>query len=160
LTDQGSVYVEFIVAEIQREYDRRDRIDTRCAALVTAAAGLITISFAALAALKGKNAPIHGVSLACITVTVIAFVSSAVLATLAAANWSYEVAKSSTLSEMLSSHWQDSQVTARNHTARINVRTLRTLRTGNNRKSTLFLAALLSQVVAITGLAVTILATS
>ena len=158
MSDQGSVYVDFIAAELRREYERRDKIDTRAAGTVTGAAGLITISLATLAIIEGKDFTVHGIVAVCVVVTLIAFLVSAALAILAAFNWPYYVTTSKTMAGMLSSpHWQDSEVTARNFTSQINSRTLFSLRAGNNRKADLFLAALVCQVVAVAGVAVTIL---
>jgi hypothetical protein len=157
LTGQGSVYTEFIASELKREYERRDRIDTRAAATVTGAAGLITISLAALAVIKGKDFVVHGAALVSLFIALLFFVASATLATAAAINWPYLVAKPDTLKTMLSaSHWTDTEVTAMNSTAQLNCRTLNSLRRGNDRKSDLFLAALAGQVLAIAGLAVTV----
>jgi hypothetical protein len=157
VTGQGSVYADFIASELNREYARRDRIDARAAAIATGAAGLLTISLAVLAVVKGKDFTVHGAATVSLATTLLAFVASAALATTATINWSYSIAAPRTLQAMLSvAHWSDTEVAARNSTAQLNCRTLTSLRRGNNRKSDLFLAALASHLLAIVGLAITV----
>lgn len=155
MSDQGTVWVGLIQAELGREYHRRDRIDARATAVATSAAGLAAFVFAALAVVKGKDFVLHGVGGASLMVTTVGFLTSCGLAALATFNRSYEVATSNTLTAMLSSHWQDSEVTARNLAARLDLKTLTTLRSGNNWKSILLLAALISQLVGVLGLTMT-----
>ena len=107
---------------------------------------------------KGKDFTIHGIAAVCVVLALSAFIISAALAALASFNWTYYVTAPRTLRAMLSSpHWQDSEATARNYTSQVNWRTLCSLRAGNNRKTDLFLASLVGQVVAIISIAVTVI---
>lgn len=76
----------------------------------------------------------------------------------ATANRTYDVAIPGTLSAMLSSHCKDSEVTAVKHAAQLNLRRLTALRSGNDYKDSMLLAALDGQVGVVVGLAVTVLA--
>ncbi|MCL1871657.1 MAG: hypothetical protein FWF90_14770 [Promicromonosporaceae bacterium] len=150
MSDQGVVYTTFIATELTREYERRARIDSRAAATVTAATGLLTVAVAALALIRGKDLQVHGLAGALVAATTVAFLVSAVLASVAAVNWQYWVASPDpTLQSMLGEeHWQDTETTARNNVGSLNIETLTTLRHGNNRKSAFLLGALLAQVAA------------
>ncbi|KRQ29542.1 hypothetical protein AOT83_23780 [Mycobacteroides sp. H001] len=53
--DQGREWVEFIGKELDREYTRRDTINTRSAASITSATALVTISLAVIAVIRGEH---------------------------------------------------------------------------------------------------------
>ncbi|BBX97204.1 hypothetical protein AWC15_09630 [Mycobacterium lacus] len=47
--------------ELDREYDRRDRLNTRSATAITSATTLVTVSLAVVAVLKGQHFTVSGV---------------------------------------------------------------------------------------------------
>jgi hypothetical protein len=151
---QGTEYAAFIAAELKHEMDRRDSISTRAGVAVTSSTGLVTVTLAVFAVLKGKDFQVHGGGFAALLVALVSLTLSAALAVLAGLNWRYEVLTTDTLMLMLTTHWTDSEVAARNISARSNVRTLTTLRAGTNIKSNLLVAAGAAQVVAILALSV------
>ncbi|BBZ51499.1 hypothetical protein MHEI_32160 [Mycobacterium heidelbergense] len=59
--EQGSEWVAFIAKELDREYGRRDRLNTRSATTITSATTLVTVSLAVVAVLKGQHLAVSGV---------------------------------------------------------------------------------------------------
>jgi hypothetical protein len=152
LTDQGLVYASFIETQLQREFERRDKVDAR-AATVVGASGLVAIAAATVAVLRGNSFTLHGAAAAALIVALLAFLISAALATSATFAWKYDVAEPETLQRMLDDHWSDPEASARRDCATVNIRTVTSLRKGNNRKVNFFVAALAAHVVAIAFLA-------
>jgi hypothetical protein len=60
MDEQGSEWVAFIAKELDREYDRRDRLNTRSATAITSATTLVTLSLAVMAVLKGQHLVVSG----------------------------------------------------------------------------------------------------
>lgn len=152
MSAQGTEYATFVAAELKREVDRRDAVNSRAGTAVTSATGLVTVTLAVFAVLKGKDFVVHGGAFVALVVALLMLILSAALAVLAGLSWRYDVATPATLTLMLTTHWTDSEVSARNISARSNVRTLRTLRAGTNIKSNLLIAAGAGQVAAILAL--------
>jgi hypothetical protein len=150
---QGTEYATFIENELKSEYDRRDSVNSRAATAVTSATGLVTVTLAVVAVLKGKEFTLHGGALIALFVGLFAFLASAVLAVLAGLNWRFDVTSIPTLHGMRSEHWTDTETTARNIVAYCNVETISTLREGTNMKAGFLVAASFAQVVAIMALA-------
>jgi hypothetical protein len=61
MDEQGSEWVAFIAKELDREYDRRDRLNTRSATAITSATTLVTVALAVVAVLKGQHLVVSGV---------------------------------------------------------------------------------------------------
>jgi hypothetical protein len=149
MPNQGETYGVFIESQLQREFDRREKADSRGLTIIASSTGLITISVAGVALLKGKEYVFSGFSVTSLGASLAAFLIAAILGILTAANRPYSVASIKSLNLMTTDHWTDSEITARNYSAKLNIRTLATLREVNNRKAWLLTAALVAQVVAI-----------
>lgn len=158
MSAQGETYAAFIAAELAREHDRREKIDTRAAAAVGGASGLVTIAVAGLAVVRGKDATIGGGAATFAALTIAAFLISAVLAVLAGLPRRYDAVGATTMSAMLDGHWKDSEVTARNNTAYLHVRAVTSLREINRAKSVLLVASLAAQALAVACLGGVVLA--
>ena len=153
MTDQGSAYADFIAAELGRELDRRDNMTAQAMSLVTTAGGLLTLSIGVLAVLRGKNfVPTRGAQLVFLGALVL-YLAAGVLALMASISRRYKVASGDTLTAMLNSHWTDTEQSARFVTAFINIRSVGSLRTGNNTKALLLLVAAVAQIAAVVVLA-------
>jgi hypothetical protein len=154
MSQQGATYAAFIQMELDRELERRDSANSRAATAITSATGLVTLTLAAVAVLKGQSTLLHGTSEAWLVVGVIALLVAAVLAVLAGVNWRYNVTTPETLAEMRTTRWGDSEVTASNVVTHCNILTITSLRAGTNVKMTFLLSAYGIQVLAIAALAV------
>lgn len=58
--DQGTEWSDFIKKELDREYTRRDTLNTRAAGAITSATTLITVSLAVIGIAKGAHYVIDG----------------------------------------------------------------------------------------------------
>lgn len=94
MDEQGSEWVAFIAKELDREYDRRDRLNTRSATTITSATTLLTVSLAVVAVLKGQHFAVSGIlKVGFLLGAVVLLLAAAVLSILAGATRSrFEVA--------------------------------------------------------------------
>jgi hypothetical protein len=134
--NQGEVYAQFVAAEVDQERKRRERLDARGTATITASAALLGLA-AAIGIFDPASLSKQPIALAGIFVVgALLILVSAVLAM--AAGWlhGYKVADIEDVDKLLSAdHWGESQVTARGRVAWLNARTLNTLRAGSDEKS-------------------------
>jgi hypothetical protein len=155
--EQGTEYGKFIQNELNFEHERRDTVNSRAATAVTSATGLVTVTLAVVAVLKGQHFTFHGASLVLLAIGLLAFLISGVLAVLAGLNWRYDVASIDALRQMSTDRWIDRETTARSLIAQCNVHTINSLRAGNNIKFIFLLAAGFAQIAAILALSFSVL---
>lgn len=149
LSDQGSVYGDFIAAEFQRELDRRDKMNSQAVSFATTAGGLLALSIAALAFLRGKTFVPSDTAKGLLAAALGMYVLATALALWAAISRKYRVVTAGALKQMLTDHWTDSEVTARNIIGRLNTESVGTLRRGNEVKALLLMAAAGAQTAAL-----------
>ncbi|MGY2029037.1 hypothetical protein ACW9HR_10610 [Nocardia gipuzkoensis] len=153
MAEQGAEWAAFIHDQLNREYSRRDALNTRAAGAVTSATGLVTLVLAVVAVLKGKDFTLTGGALVALYVAMLALLGSAVLAVLAGVSWRYRVTSIDSMRAMLVDHWTDSEVDARYVSAYCNLETVVSLRTGSSLKAHLLLGAAALQVLSILAMA-------
>jgi hypothetical protein len=157
MDEQGSEWVAFIAKELDREYDRRDRLNTRSATVIASATTLVTVSLAVVAVLKGQHLVISGVLQAgSLLGALVLLLVAAVLSILAGATRGrFEVAAVNDMNRMLGADlWGADNVDARNYTAQLNLVAIRSLRTGNGFKYRFLVLGLSTQAVGVFLLAV------
>lgn len=147
--DQGREWVEFIGKELDREYTRRDTINTRSAASITSATALVAISLAVIAVIRGEH---YTVGLAAWTLwllggALVCLLTAAIFGILAGATASkFRIASTTDMTRMLSAElWGYHLIDARNETAKLNINAIRTLRAGNTTKFRFLVLALSTQ---------------
>lgn len=153
MADQGAGWAAFIHDQLNREYSRRDALNTRAASAVTSATGLVTLVLGVVAVLKGKDFTLTGGALVALYVGMLALLGSAVLAVLAGVSWRYRVTSTDSMRAMLVDHWTDSEASARYVSAYCNLETVASLRAGTSVKAHLLLSAAAMQVLAILAMA-------
>ncbi|MEU2106397.1 hypothetical protein ACWEPH_26860 [Nocardia beijingensis] len=153
VAEQGTGWSAFIHDQLNREYSRRDALNTRAAGAVTSATGLVTFVLAVIAVLKGKDFTLTGGALFFLCVAMLALLGSAVLAVLAGVSWRYRVTSTDSMQVMLVDHWTDKEVDARYISAYCNLETIRSLRAGSSLKAHLLLGAAAMQVLSILAMA-------
>jgi CTP:molybdopterin cytidylyltransferase MocA len=89
-----------------------------------------------------------------LVVTLGAFVIAAILGIVAAAGRKYRVSTPKTLAAMLTTHWMDHEVDARNFASIQHVKTITSLRKGNNRKEKIVFTGTLFQIIGLAALSV------
>lgn len=158
MTDQGVVYINFIEGELKAERDRRAAVDARALAVVTSSGGLVTL-LAAVGAFvsSGKEFKPPDLAIVPLVVTLGCFTVAVAFGILANRSRYYHVALSDTLFAMVTDHWGDDQIDSRNNVAELNIRTIHTLRVGNDKKANLVSAALWAQLGAVIALSVGVL---
>lgn len=156
MPEQGETYAKFIEAELKAEYDRRASVDARALAIVTSSSGFLTLVFAITVLVTGKDYTFSAAGARGLVGSLAAFSVAAFVGLGANASLKYKVPEAATLLRMTSDHWTDSETAARNISAGLNVTTLATLRTGNNRKALAVLVAFGFQMAAILGLLLTL----
>lgn len=159
MSEQGTAYLGFIGDELSREFNRRDKLNTAATAVIASAGTLLTLSIGVVTFLRGQVRFAHHSGWT-VLVAVGLYLLSALLGLVASTNKRYQVVAHSTMLAMLTTHWTDTETSARNSIGKLMVRSINSLRTGNNAKSRWLLAAVISEMVAIAfaGLAVYLLA--
>lgn len=135
--DQGVEWSNFINKELEREYTRRDTVNTRAAGAVASATALITVTLAVLGVAKGAHYVIDGLELRALLAAALLFLLlAAALSIVAGAVGSgFRVASEADLRSMLSAElWPSHTIDARYHTADLNIVAIKTLREGNHTK--------------------------
>lgn len=156
-SDQGREWVQFIRTELDREYARRDTINSRSAGSVTAATALVTVSLAVVAIVKGQSYAVAGtLDVWLLAAALLFLLGAAVLSILAGATRGrFSLAAVNDMHRMLGDElWPINEVHARNYTAQLNLLAIRTLRAGNAIKYQFIVLALASQALGISLLAV------
>ncbi|MFD6327877.1 hypothetical protein ACFWOL_34885 [Streptomyces sp. NPDC058442] len=148
MTGQGEVYTDFIQEQLEKEFARRERLETRGWALIASSGVLASLTFAGVAAYKGKDYRISGQASLPLMMSLSALVVSAVLGVATCHTWKYKIVAPVTMTDMLRDHWMDSEASARNYCGQLNVFTISTLRVVNNRKAFLLTLGLALELVA------------
>jgi hypothetical protein len=150
--DQGREWVEFIGKELDREYARRDVINSRSAASITSATALVTVSLAVVAVVKGEHyTVVVALHVWLLAGALLFLLGAGVLSILAGATrGSFSLAAVSDMNRMLGNElWGIDDIDARYYTAQLNVLAIRTLRAGNTLKYRFLVLALTSQALGI-----------
>lgn len=114
--------------------------------MLTTSAALVALLVALVSWVTGKDYKVTSTSAVVIIVlAALAFLASAVLGLLANRLRAYKVDSRKSLESLLSERWKDTEVTARSTVAQLKLRTLLSLRSGNNSKVTQLEAALWTQ---------------
>ncbi|MFA3899750.1 hypothetical protein ACKAMS_32600 [Rhodococcus sp. 5A-K4] len=157
-SNQGEEYANYIKAALEAEYKRRDDFNARSASVITSAGGLVTLTVAVLAFFLGKDYRLDGAERVWMIIAFVLFLSCAVLGVVAGnRSPKYQVADADSLKAMITTQWVQSEVDARNAVAEANIAAIVSLRTGNNEKYCVLLAAVISQIAAIAALAISAL---
>ncbi|MGQ9411153.1 hypothetical protein [Mycolicibacterium gilvum] len=147
--DQGRERVKFIGKELDREYTRRDAINTRSAVSITSATALVTISLDVIAVIRGDH---YTVGFAAWKVWLlgaaqVCLLTAAIFGVLAGATASrFRIASTNDMTRMLNAElWGYHRIDARKETAKLNIKAIRTLRAGNTAKFRFLVLALFTQ---------------
>lgn len=149
--DQGAEWSDFIKKELEREYTRRDTVNTRAAGAIASATTLITVTLAVLGIAKGAHYVIDGLELqGLLAAALLLLLVAAVLSISAGAvGGEFKVASENDMRRMLSAElWPAHTIDARHYTADLNILAIKTLREGN---STKYRCLVLAHVVQATG---------
>lgn len=150
--DQGREWASFIATELDREYTRRDIINSRAAGSITAATALVTVSLAVVAIVKGQKYTVAGaLDIWLLAAALLFLLAAAVLGILAGATRGrFSLAAVADMSKMLGDElWGINEIDARNYTAQLNLLAIRTLRAGNGIKYRFLALALTAQAIGI-----------
>ncbi|MGW6374825.1 hypothetical protein ACWFRB_02015 [Rhodococcus sp. NPDC055112] len=153
MVEQGAGWAAFIQDQLNREYARRDALNTRAATAITSSTGLVTLVLAVVAVLKGKDFTLTGGPLTAIYAAMLGLLGSAVLAVLAGVSWRHRVTSIESMRAMLTEHWGDRELDARYISAYCNLETTASLRAGNALKGQLLIGAAVTQILAIFAMA-------
>ncbi len=156
MAEQGETYAKFIEGELKYEYDRRAALDTRALAVVSTSSGFLALVFALATLILGKDYEFSTGGARGLVFCLATFVAAAGLGLLANRSRSYGVPDSATLTRMIDDKWKDSETSARNICAALNIATIKTLRNGSNAKSRQLVGAFVCQLLAIAGLVLTL----
>ncbi|MEJ3748454.1 hypothetical protein WEI85_34865 [Actinomycetes bacterium KLBMP 9797] len=158
MTAQGSVYAAFIEGELRVERERRAALDARGLSVVTSSASLVTLLTAVGAFVTSeKGFTLPGAAVVPLLATLGSFTVAVVLGILANRSRYYHVALAETLYGMVTEHWGDDEIDSRNNVAELNIRTIHTLRLGNDMKANLLTWALSAQLMGVVALSTTVI---
>lgn len=156
MTDSGAKWTAFVEQELKAERDRRVSIDARGQSVVTTSGSLVTLLAAVGAFVTSQDQyRLPRAVFLPLVVTLTLFAVAAFLGILATYNFTFRVANGATLAA-IPQHLKDSEeVTSKNITY-LNALTVRTMRSGNNKKALLLLIAMFAQLGALVALAVSL----
>lgn len=157
MNDGGERYASFVEQELKAERTRRETLDGRGQAVVTTSGALVAL-LGAVGAIVMQRAgfALPGDAHYPLLAALVLFVVATFFGILVTYNFKYDVADRETLAE-LAEHLTDSDdEIALISTVGTNVKTIVTLRRGNNIKATLLLVALFAQLGALLSLAATV----
>jgi len=156
VSEQGEVYAAFIDAELKSEHTRRADLDVRAQGSATSSSAFVALAGTLTALAVGKDHTIRHDSARGVLLSMFLLLTATGLALLAHGTKPYDVTDAGTLDKMLRVHWTDKEVDARNVTAEQNVKTIESLRKGNNRKAGLLVGSHVLQMSGLAGLTVTL----
>ena len=149
MSDQGAEYSAFIAAELGREFDRREKLGAQASAVLTTSTAVVSlVAGIVVFVLPDKFQFQAGFARDWLLAALAGFLGAGVCGIVAGFNFKYQVADAPTLNSMTSAHWTDSEVSARNIAAKLNVLTLQSLRVGNNHKATWLVGSFVMQLLA------------
>jgi hypothetical protein len=131
-------------------------LDARAAAVATTSSAFIALAGALTVLVTGKDYTFSAEGARGVLLSAAALLIAAGIALFAGTSRQYEVADGATLTKMLTEHWTDTETTARYTSAWLNVKTIKSLRTGNNRKAGQLVVAHIVQLTGIAGLVITL----
>jgi uncharacterized membrane protein len=136
MSEQGREFSTFIQTELKAEQERKKALEARGLAIGTQSGGFLALVVALTTLVTGSNnytwseRGTQGLFIALMPLVV------AILFGFRASSMNpYEVQSLSTLEAMTRSKWEMPEVDARSATAQANVKQLRSLRIGNNKKA-------------------------
>lgn len=157
MSDQGSEYASFIKEELAGEEARRETVNSRAFTSITASGAQFGIATGLIIFLRGKEwLPRHGAAWV-FGVALGLYLLSVVLGLVATRGHRTAVASPATMRRMLTGHWTDGTIDARNVVATIRVKQIEALRYGTDKKVKWLKKSVYVQIAAVTTLAVAVL---
>ena len=157
--ERGTQYTAFIEAELKREGERRDSVNTRAVSAVTGSTALATLVLAVFAVMIGKDAIVHGPAKISIAVAVIALLLASGCAVQAARTRTSELISICNLEVLLTEqHWiKDNEPNARYHSCKYMIEEIRLLRGGTSKRGNWLRRSAVLQLVAVAALAFSVI---
>lgn len=143
MSEQGRTYFDFLRSELDREYERRQSLQSRAASLGGFGTAAISAAAAVWAFAFGRDQTVTPAAAKWFVAALVLFLLSTLAAVFVFAIGlrRYSVVDDKTRTRMVEDHWVDSEVDARNVVASATSVTLSTLRVGNNRSALVVLVA-------------------
>ncbi|WP_273653438.1 hypothetical protein [Cellulomonas fimi] len=156
MSDQGSVYAAYIARNLTNERERRTALEARAGTVTSTSAALVALVATVGAWLGGSGRTYATGTVAAVVVALALFIASALLALVCGQLRPYQVPDPATLQAFITVSWTDTEVTARNNAAWLDLDTLTTLREGNGTKSRALDWSLRAQLLALAALGVAV----
>jgi len=157
VAEQGVTYSAFIDGQLKAEYERRVSLDARGLAVMTSSGAFTTLVFALLVVLRGKGFVPTAPGKVAISLSLLLFIVSGFVGLYAAQLLGYHVIDLAAMKTMTKIRWIDDEVDARNACAAANLKAIKTLREGNNKKAGRIVVAGALQLAAVGALGVVII---
>jgi len=142
---------------LKAEYERRVSLDARGLAVMTSSGAFTTLVFALLVVLRGKGFVPTAPGKVAISLSLLLFIVSGFVGLYAAQLLGYHVIDLAAMKTMTKIRWIDDEVDARNACAAANLKAIKTLREGNNKKAGRIVVAGALQLAAVGALGVVII---
>lgn len=157
--DRGTQYTAFIEAELKREGERRDSVNTRAVSAVTGSTALATLVLAVFAVMIGKDAIVHGPAKISITVAVIALLLASGCAVQAARSRTTDLLSIDNLKVLLTKeHWiEDNEPNARYHSCKYMLEEIELLRGSTTKRGNWLRRSAVLQLAAVAALAFSVI---
>jgi hypothetical protein len=146
---QGGVYTTFVKSELDAEEARRSEINARSLAALSTSGGQFAIVVGLAAFVERKDFHPSRVGAVLFVLALVEYLLAVALALVATSSHKTAAASPPMLMAMLSDRWMDHEVDASNFVARAQVRSIATLRAGNDIKVKWLKASLVVQVAAV-----------
>ena len=146
---QGGIYTAFVKSELGTEEERRNDINSRSLAALSTSGGQFAVVVGLATFVEQKDFHLSRAGIVLFVIAIVGYLIAAALALVATGSHKTVAASPSTLMAMLSDRWMDHEVDASNFVARTQVRSIATLRAGNDIKVKWLKASLVLQVAAV-----------
>lgn len=151
--DQGKTFAEFVRRELEAERERRKTLDGRGVTIITTSGTLAALIAAVGAFATGRPGfRLPDAAAGPLKLTLVMFAAAGVFGIISTRLTLYAVTPPHVLREMLGDRWNTDEVDARNFVSEQDVKTIESLRSGNNEKAGWLIAALVTQVVGLVAL--------
>jgi len=156
-TGEGSIYAEFMHDQLSAEETRKNSLEQRGLAVITASGVLAAFGFGALALFRQRDAvPLPAAAVYLIVGAAAALLAAAIMGLAANSPMRHRAVNPHGMAETMRGHWTDDDATARARVTSTRVRLLASLRETNDRRAVVLLGAMAAEVLGVALLVATV----
>lgn len=158
MAEQGETYAAYIASTLSSEHARGKALSDRAAAVTTTSSAFLALVLTLTVLVTGDDRKFSATEMNWVSIGFVALAVASATGLYANFTRKYEVASMETMHDMISGHWTDDEVDARNAVAYLNYKTTDSLRGLNKIKSVALTVALSLQIVGVVAVLVGLVA--